>query len=188
MAANGHSQTTAANALAARRRAFAVELRSMRRTYQQIADATLPCSEHRDRGGIDPDTCRLMHENDRDRHPVDCARMYASRSAAKRAVEQGLAELYPIAESDRDAMRREWLSTLDTATQRLMRDLLSAAEPVDRARAANAVARLSERVAKLAGLDAPTRLTVTDELDEQIAAALEQLNDTPVPTLSTLTE
>lgn len=165
----------------------------MRRTYQQIADATLPCDEHRPIGGIDPEQCRLAHETARavdgpDSHPIDCMPMYANRGTARRAVLEGLAEGYQISESDRDDLRREWLATIDTATQRLMRDVLSPGDPIDRARAASAVVRLMDRAAKLTGLDAPTRVTVTDELDEDLSAALAALAETPLPDASTLRE
>lgn len=165
----------------------------MRRTYQQIADAVLPCPEHRDRGGIDPTQCALEHETRRvvdgpDAAPIDCVPMYSGRSGARRAVEQGLAEAYSITEADRDRLRREHLATIDTALQRLMRDTIGSTDPMDRARAANAVARLLERAAKLTGLDAPTRVTVTSELDDELSAALADLAETPLPSADQLTE
>lgn len=183
------SRASAAAALAARRRAYAVQLRSMRRTFQQIADAVLPCPEHVAQGGIDPRKCAELHElqrmaadDPRTISTVDCASMYANRKGAQRAVEQGLAEQYHLSEADRDELRREWLATIDTAVQRIMRDVVGGADAGDRARAANALVRLADRAAKLTGLDAPTRITVTDELDEQIAGALAELAELPMPT------
>lgn len=187
------SHVAPSSALALRRRVYAVELRSMRRTYQQIADAVLPCPEHRDRGGITPAACRQQHEAHRlvdgpNAAPIDCTPMYANRKGAQRAVEQGLAEAYSITEADRDRLRREQLATIDLALQRLMRDTVGGGDAIDRARAANAVARLLERAAKLTGLDAPTRVTVTTELDDELSSALADLAETPLPTPQQLTE
>lgn len=177
--------------LAVRRRAYAVQLRSMRRTLQQIADAVLPCKEHDDRGGIDPATCQAMHAAARAKGAgplVDCMPMYATREGARKAVEIGLTEQYPIAEKDREQVRRELLASADLTLSRVMRDVLGEKDPADRARAAASVVRLLDRMAKLTGADAPTRLVVTDELDDELSAALADLAGMPMPTDAQLRE
>lgn len=47
--------------------------------------------------------------------------------------------------------------------------------------AARVVIRIIERRCRLLGLDAPVRVTVTTELDEEIDALLAQLSELPVP-------
>lgn len=177
--------------IAERRRAYAVQLRSMRRTLQEIADAVLPCPEHQERGGIAPDACRAMHDAARARGNgplVDCLPMYANREGARRAVEQGLTEQYPVSEHDRERIRQELVAASDLALKRVLRDVLAGADAGDRARSAGAAVRLIDRIAKLTGADAPTRLVVTDELDDELAAALAELSELPLPDPATLKE
>lgn len=180
-------------ALSARRRAYAMELRSMRRTYEQIAAAVLPCDEHRRVGGIEPAQCAELHAFARQvdgpqSHPVDCLPMYANRKGAQRAVLQALAEGYQLTEADKETMRQEQLATSDLVLRKMLTDALTGPTPVDRARAATAVARLLERQARLAGLDAPTRVSIDPELDDAVASALAELSDLPMPTADQLRE
>jgi hypothetical protein len=47
----------------------------------------------------------------------------------------------------------------------------------DQLRATDSIRRLLERQAKLLGLDAPVKVQVSDEIDEQIEALLSQMNE-----------
>lgn len=71
-------------------------------------------------------------------------------------------------------LRREEGARLD----RLQRSVWTAATAGD-VPAVMAVLRIMERRARLFGLDAPQRLTVTSELDEEIDGLLQQLRDLP---------
>lgn len=155
------------NMLATRRRSHAAWLRSQRWTYQQIADARLPCPQHEgtDRGG-DP-TCPR------------CLPMYSDKSTARQAVEQHLADEYALTATGREQLRQEHLATLDVVIREATTELL---EPhrrgrpdVDRWRSAPALIRALDQRARIAGLYAPSRVQITTELDEQIRAELEAL-------------
>ena len=61
-------------------------------------------------------------------------------------------------------------------------------DPGDRARAANAYARVADRLAKIIGADAPTRIVIDEELDAELEAAMAELMSTPTPAPETLRE
>lgn len=167
--------TTARDVLARRRQAHAAWLRSMRWTYQEIADARLPCPQHEgtDWGGVT--TC------------PKCLPMYADKSGARKAVEQHLADEYALTATGREQLRQEHLATLALiireATTELQEPHRRGRHDVDRWRSAPALIRALDQQARITGLYAPSRVQVTTELDEQIRAELEALglND-PVTT------
>lgn len=138
----------------------AVHLRvAGRQTYQQIADALMPCPEHKRVGGAEDCT--------------DCERMYAGRAAAHKAVTRALADDRQAGEETRQLARDEHLSTLDVLLRRSILDAISTTNsPSDRARAITAAARVLDQRAKVLGLYAPTKVEVTTELDLAIADEL----------------
>lgn len=146
----------------------------LRYTFQQIADALFPCPEHASVNGLAE--CPA------------CEPMYGNRGTAKRAVDRAMARDYAAGEGARATLRSEQLATIDALLKRALGDALGKGSPADRARAMIAATRLLERQARLTGLDAPARLTVTDELDEEIRAAVALLAETPPPTPSQLVE
>lgn len=152
-----------------------MELRSLRRTFEQIAASTLPCDAHRPAGGYAG--C-----------PACITPLYANRKGAQRAVQEALAQGYQLTEADKETMRQEQLATSDVLLRKMLSDALTSTEPIDRARAVTAAARLMERQARLAGLDAPTRVSIDPELDDAVAAALAELSELPMPTADQLTE
>lgn len=164
-----------ASARAQLRETRAVYMRAvLRYTYQQIADALFPCPDHESVGGLAG--CDL------------CEPMYSNRGTAMRAVDRALARDYDAGEAARTTLRSTQLATIEQLLRKAVQDALGKGAPQDRARAMLASVRLLERQAKLAGLDAPTRVTVTDELDEQIRQALEDLASTPAPSPAQLRE
>lgn len=160
--------------LARRRSLRAVHLRALGQTYEQIAQALLPCPPHERAGG--------------DRTCVErgggCLPMYAHRRAAKAAVDRALEQEYAAGADTRDQLRRHQLAQIDLLLQGVMRDALGATD--DRHPARLAAVRYLDQRAKIMGLYAPTRVVVTDELDAKIAELLEDLGaaglGTPVPT------
>lgn len=151
----------------------AVHLRiAGRRTYQQIADALMPCPDHRAINGSED--CPA------------CERMYAGRAAAYKAVQRALLEDQKAGEETRHQARTEHLATLDVLAARTIRDAISAGSATDRSRAAAAAAKVLDQRAKILGLYAPTKVEVTTELDMAIAdelaamAALAPVDGLPV--------
>lgn len=155
------SSNTAHKALAARKRVRAVQLRSMGRTFDQIAAAMLPCFTHRSTEG-DPQC-------------DECLPMYANRSSAKRAVDAALADEYAATADTREQMRRHQLAQIDLLLQRVMPEALGSG-PGHLEAQRNALRALDRR-AKLLGLDAPSRVQITSELDEQIEELMNQLTE-----------
>lgn len=152
--------------LAARREAKAVQLRAARMTYQQIADYVMPCPEHDSIGGLDG--CG------------DCAPLYRSRAGAFKAVTRVLEREYAGAAASRELLLQESLATVDAVIRRMMADTQDPRlDPADRARAATALMRAMDHRAKLTGLYAPTRVTVTDELDLEIEQMIRDLAGNP---------
>jgi hypothetical protein len=164
---------TAAGELARRRQNHAADLRSLMFTFDQIADALLPCTAHA-RVGMPPGEVGCPN----------CLPMYADRSGARRAVEavyaderqegaearaqaaaEHLRSLQVIVNEGMVTLRQDWRITGDT-----------------RWSAARTVIRALDQIARIRGLYAPTQVQITTELDEQIRAELELLglND-PVP-------
>lgn len=148
----------AAEALAARKRIRAMQLRGLGWSYEAIAQALLPCDDHKPDGRHG---CQL------------CLPMYANRSSAKRAVDKILADEYDAASDTREAMRRHQLSQIDLVLRRAMPEAMGNGD--GHLEAQRNVVRLLDRRARLLGLDAPTRVAVTTELDAQIADLYEQL-------------
>lgn len=151
----------------------AVHLRiAGRRTYQQIADALMPCPDHKGTNGVED--CPA------------CERMYAGRSAAYKAVQRALTEDQKAGEETRQQARTEHLATLDVLIARSIRDAVGAGSATDRSRAVAAAAKVLDQRAKVLGLYAPTKVEVTTELDMAIAdelaamAALAPVDGLPV--------
>lgn len=163
--------------LAARKRSHAVVLRTvLRYTYQQVADAPLLCDLHQGLQEAPP------------RCPLCVPHLYASRSAALKAVTETLRQDYSATAEDRERLRSELLAGLEVAMARMLTDARSLEEPTDRARAATAYARLSDRYAKLTGVDAPTRLVIDEGLDAELEQAMALLAGTPIPDADQLVE
>lgn len=143
----------------------AVYLRTAARmTFQQIADSLMPCPAHTPNGDAD---CSL------------CERLYGSRASAYNAVTKALTADAELSKSIRDDARAEQLSTLDVLMRRAILDATQASSVAARARAMTAAARLLDQRARLLGLYAPTRVELTDDLDEQIRAELAALAELP---------
>lgn len=148
----------AAEALAARKRVRAMQLRALSYTYEAIAQSLLACDDHKPDG----------------RHGCPlCVPMYANRSSAKRAVDKILADEYDAANDTREAMRRHALSQIDLLLRRAMPEAMGNGD--GHLEAQRNVVRLLDRRARMLGLDAPTRVAVTTELDAQINDLYEQL-------------
>lgn len=159
---------TTRQTLAARKRARAITLRTVARyTFQQIADAPLLCDLHRDLDAAPPG-CALC-----------LPRMYSNRGNARAAVMEALREDWSATEADRDRLRSEQLATADALLQVALRDARLSESPADRARAITAGARMLERIAKLTGTDAPTRVTVDADLEAELEAAMAELAGMP---------
>lgn len=148
---------------------WALHLRSMNLTYDQIAAAILPCPAHTRLGGR-----------------LDCVMcygpLYTNRGGAKRAVDRALAEQHPDTAAERTLMKQTMTAQLDlliAAAMRLGAAMLESGQtiPAGMMEAQRNLVRLLDRKAKLWGLDAPSRVVITTELDEQIALAVEQLMD-----------
>lgn len=146
-----------ANALAKLKQAHAVRLRAGGQSFQQVADAWLPCLDHRRDGA--------------DRSCPNCVGpMYGHRASAKRAVDAALEQEYAAGQDTREQMRRHQLAQVDL--------LLQAAMPAALGKdweAARVATRLLDRRAKLLGLDAPARVTITTEVDQAIEDLVAQL-------------
>jgi hypothetical protein len=154
----GQARGQAAEQIAARKRVRAMQLRSLGWSYEAIASALLPCDEHKPDG----------------RHGcLACVRMYAHRASAKRAVDRILADEYDAASDTREAMRRHQLAQIDLLLRRVMPEAMGSGDGHLEAQR-NAV-RLLDRRARLLGLDAPTRVAVTTELDMQISQLYDEL-------------
>ena len=150
----------AADLLAQRKALHAVKLRARGLSLDAIAAARLPCPYHAARGNGDGvDTCS------------DCLPMYAHRSSAMRAIERQLEQEYAAGQETREQLRRHQLLQIDT----LMQTAMPAAMGGDW-EAARTCVRLLDRRARLLGLDAPARVQVTTELDQQIDALLQELS------------
>lgn len=159
MGALQHGRRGNAERVLARQRR-AVTLRVINRLpYAEIARRLLPCDLHAPNG--DPE-CPL------------CERLYSGPGPASRAVRKRLAEDFPPPTGEeRDAYVREEQALLDALIRRAVADALEpGGSSEDRHRAMGSVDRLMRRKAALLGLDAPTQVHVTAELDEQIEAAI----------------
>lgn len=159
----------AARDLAARKRRQAVWLRErFHFTLEKIAASGLPCVRHAPYR-VEPECSEC-----------DPSPMYPSgRSAARKALNSALENAYPLDAEHRDELRRDALLTVDLGIERMKRDLVDPdLDPIDRARAATAIVRLLERMAKMTGTDAPARVQVTEELDatidEELALLIQQ--------------
>lgn len=146
-----------ANTLAALKQAHAVRLRAGGQSFQQVADAYLPCQAHRPTGAV--------------RDCPDCVGpMYAHRASAKRAVDKALEQEYAAGQDTREQLRRHQLAQIDLLLQAAMPKALGADWE-----AARVATRLLDRRARLLGLDAPARVTITSELDAAIEDLTAQL-------------
>jgi hypothetical protein len=147
----------------------ALHLRALGWAYDQIAAAFIPCPYHRQLLGMGVADCALCF-----------GPMYTNRSAARKAVMRALAEEHPDTAAERVAMRQEMTAQLDLAIRAAIRLASTIVEsgqriPDGMMEAQRNLVRLLERKAKLWGLDAPNRVVITNELDEQIEQAVEQL-------------
>lgn len=165
------------HSLATRKRARAVTLRTvLRYTYQQVADAPLLCDLHTGRDQAPPGC------------PLCVPRLYSNRSNARKAILEGLREDWSATEADREHLRSEQLAAADVLLQVALRDARLSTTPADRARAITAGARILERIAKLTGTDAPTRVVVDPDLDAELEAAMAELAGMPAPSPAQLVE
>lgn len=162
--------TTSARRITAQVKArYALHLRTMNLSYSEVAESWMPCPAHV-RAGARAD-CALCY-----------GPLYANRGGAQKAVERALAEQHPDTAAERTAMKQTMTAQLDlaiAAAMRLATVLLEAGQliPPGMMEAQRNLVRLLDRKAKLWGLDAPNRVVITTELDEQIALAVEQLMD-----------
>lgn len=135
-----------------------MQLRGLGWTYEAIAGALLPCDEHKPDG----------------RHGCQfCLPMYANRASAKRAVDKILADEYAAASETREQMRRHQLSQIDLLLRRIMPEAMGNGEGHLEAQR-NAIRALDRR-ARLLGLDAPARVSISTELDTQISELFDEL-------------
>jgi hypothetical protein len=143
----------------------AVNLRLMGLTYQQVADTPLPCPAHAEwiEGNPDGDCTACL------------PRLYASRTGARRAIMQQLDREYAAGAETRQALRSQQLAQIDLLLTKAMPRALATVDAAD----IRSVVRLLDRRARLLGLDAPTRVEVTTELDQQITALLDELAEQP---------
>jgi hypothetical protein len=151
--------------IAKRKRTRAVQLRAMGRSFDAIAQALLPCDDHKPEGRHD---CQV------------CQPMYSHRSSAKRAVDAALEEDYGATAETREQLRRHHLSQVDLLLSRAMREAMGTGD--GHHEAGRLVVRLLDRRAKLLGLDAPSRVQVTTEMDREIDELLEALDALPAAT------
>jgi hypothetical protein len=154
--------------LAARKAVHAVKLRAQHLTYDEIAQALLPCSPE--------------HQPDGKPWCDACVPMYGHRSSAKRAVDAQLAQEYAAGSETREQQRRQQLAEIDLILARLIPQAIG--HSAEQQEAARSVVRYLDRRAKLLGLDAPARVQITTEMDAQIEALADQLLSMPggVPT------
>lgn len=143
--------------LAVLREGRAVDLRLLGMTYEQVAASLLPCSSHRGTEG-DP-TCSL------------CQVLYpGGASAARKAILRALDKAYALGQEGREQLRQQQLGQIDLLLRKAMRSAMGGDWE-----AARVATRLLDRRARLLGLDAPSRVQVTTELDQEIEALLDQL-------------
>lgn len=146
---------------------YALHLRALALSFDAIAASTLPCPAHVRVGGrTDCDVCLTP--------------LYSGRSSAKKAVDRALAEQHPDTAAERTLMKQTMTEQLDmaiAAAMRLATVLLEPGQimPAGMMEAQRNLVKLLDRKAKLWGLDAPNRVVITTELDEQIEQAVEQL-------------
>jgi hypothetical protein len=96
--------------------------------------------------------------------------MYAHRASAKRAVDHALEQEYAAGQDTREQLRRHQLSQIDLLLQVTMAKAVGGDWE-----AARVATRLLDRRARLLGLDAPARVTITTELDQAIEDLVGQL-------------
>jgi hypothetical protein len=101
---------------------------------------------------------------------------YADKSGAKKAYERALASLRDDLAPSIAQHRTEQLLRVETLLVGLWGKARDPNNP-DQLRATDSIRRLLERQAKLLGLDAPVKVQVSDEIDEQIEALLSQMNE-----------
>jgi hypothetical protein len=147
--------------LGRRRQLHALNLRSLGYTYEAVAQALLPCPDHRLKGR---DGCEF------------CLPMYRSRAAAKRAVDAAMAAEYALDAGTREQYRQLQLAQIDLVLQRVMPE--ATAKGKDRNEAARVAERYLRQRARLLGLEAPARIQITTELDETIRELVDQLEET----------
>lgn len=153
--------------LAALKEGRAVQLRLLRYSYSQIAASLLPCPEHK------PDGDQSCADSE---HAPRCVVLYPSgKSAARKAVERALARDYPQEGEGRELLRAEQLGQIDAVLRNALRFAVNELRPDWEA--ARVAIKALDRRAKLLGLDAPTRVQVTTELDQRIDELLGQLDD-----------
>lgn len=152
-------RTLAARVLSDRKAIRAMELAAGGMTADAIAHSLLPCDDHRPQGRQD---CAA------------CLPMYADRSGAKRAIDRMLAREYALGAASREQLRQHHLAQIDLLLRAKMPDALNNGSPSSN-EAARVVLRALDRRARLLGLDAPARVTVTTELDAQIEELVAQL-------------
>lgn len=148
--------------LGKRKAVRAVQLRTIAYTYEQIAQSLLPCDDHRPNGRRD---CAY------------CVPMYGSRAAAKNAVDRALAVEYAVGAESRERLRQTTLAQIDMVLARAMPESIDRSNP-DRNESARVVARYVGLRMRLLGLEAPARIQITSELDEEIRSLVGQLEGT----------
>lgn len=129
-------------------------------SYARVAASPWPCTDHDD-DGIDAE-----HAN------PDCPRchLYHDARGAHRAVQRYMQTERELTTNRKEELRERQLARLDR-----MWEGLSAALQSGDTDAVRAAVRLAEREARLMGLDAPTKVQVSDELDGEIEALMAQL-------------
>lgn len=101
---------------------------------------------------------------------------WKSKASAFEAVNRALTEHAATTEQERERYRREQVARIETWLAPLTRRILQGDD-----KAVNAGVRLLERQARLLGLDAPTRVTVSDTMDGEIEALLQSIAALPQP-------
>lgn len=173
---NGADERAAS--IAKRKRRQAVWLRNtLHMTLDEIARSPLPCQDHAPYTRTGCPECGTTP-------------MWSHRSDASKALRHAMEKAYPLDADHREQLRREAMATVDLAIRDAKRILIDAKNmpPDVRLRAAQQLTRLLERQARMLGLDAPARVTLTDDLDEQIneelaalTTALAQQDTGPTP-------
>lgn len=99
---------------------------------------------------------------------------YASRASAWKAVQRALVDEHGDVDANRSALRLEMVGQLDLLWRRAMKRVMQ--DGSDAMRAVDSAARVLDRKARLLGLDAPTKVELTTELDEEIDRLVEQMS------------
>jgi hypothetical protein len=104
--------------------------------------------------------------------------------SARRAFERGITKFSRANDDDRQKLKMEQDLRLRAMIAELWPTLVNTVSTVDeKTKVATVIVRVMERVAKLHGLDAPVKIEITDQMDIQIEALLDDIRSLPAPTI-----